>query len=446
MFVATQLAGQNRLFSFEAVKCPKDAFFVVQFEGEEALSALYRFELLLASKDSDIDAGALIGTAAHFSLSDGVVDGQPATYQGLIQEFSYEYESGGWTFYQAILVPVLWKLETFVLSEVYLDKSRPEIFNTVLENAGMRRNDFEMRLSSDSANAPKLEYICQYRESYLTFISRWAERLGVYWWYENTGGQEKAVFTDLRTAHKDEATTLHYQPAGELDAQSTQKRRCQRLRQVAQNQPKHVVIRDFSAHRASQELKGTAPVDPETGIGEMHFFGRKLKSVMDIEQRAKIAAESLRCRAVRYFGSSTATGLRCGHFVRLAGHPRNSFNRRYLLTEATHRGSQAGLLLDGLGIDTKQKISDFYLADFTAIPDDVQFRPEERHPWPRIIGTINAFIDAEGSGQYAELNQYGEYKVQVPFAMSKKSDYRGSAWIRMATPYAGSDHGCISRC
>ena len=89
MFVATQLAGLNRRFGFEAVKFPKDAFFVVQFEGEEALSALYRFELLLASKNSDIDASALIGTAAHFSLSDGVVDGQPAIYQSLIQEFSY---------------------------------------------------------------------------------------------------------------------------------------------------------------------------------------------------------------------------------------------------------------------------------------------------------------------------------------------------------------------
>ncbi|WNV03604.1 phage baseplate assembly protein V [Candidatus Methylospira mobilis] len=41
----------------------------------------------------------------------------------------------------------------------------------------------------------------------------------------------------------------------------------------------------------------------------------------------------------------------------------------------------------------------------------------------------------------AELNQYGEYKVQVPFFMTQKAAYHGSAWIRMATPYAGSDHG-----
>ncbi|WNV03605.1 contractile injection system protein, VgrG/Pvc8 family [Candidatus Methylospira mobilis] len=174
-------------------------------------------------------------------MNDGIAGGQAAVYQGLIQEFSYECENCGWTFYRAILAPRLWKLETFVLSEIYLDKSRPEIFNTILENAGMTRNDFEMRLSSDGANAPKLDYICQYRESYLAFISRWAERLGVYWWYEQIDGQERAVFTDIRTAHKDEAVTLHYRPPGGPDAQVTQTRLCQSLRRVAKNLPKQLV-------------------------------------------------------------------------------------------------------------------------------------------------------------------------------------------------------------
>ncbi|QFY43389.1 type VI secretion system tip protein VgrG [Candidatus Methylospira mobilis] len=194
--------------------------------------------------------------------------------------------------------------------------------------------------------------------------------------------------------------------------------------------------------RARQSgAEGTAQVNPASGIGEVHLFGRKIKNNMEIKLRAKLQAESLLCRADRYFGGSTATGLRCGHFIETANHPRQPLNRRYLLTAVKHRGSQAGLLLDGLRVPAELGSSDFYSAEFTAIPDNVQYRPETKHPWPKIIGTINAFIDAEGSGQYAELNQYGEYKVQLPFDISHKRANRGSAWIRMATPYAGSDHG-----
>ncbi|WNV03377.1 type VI secretion system tip protein TssI/VgrG [Candidatus Methylospira mobilis] len=338
-------------------------------------------------------------------------------------------------------MPKLWKLETYMLSEIYLDQSRPEIFDTVLENAGLMSNDFEVRLLNNASNAPRLDYICQYRETYLNFISRWAERLGIYWWYETIDGNEKVLFSDTWTAHKDEAIRLSYQAPGETGDGVLQTRRFQSLRRVAQNLPKRLVIRDYSAERASQELKGTAQVNPASGIGEVHLFGRKIKNNMEIKLRAKLQAESLLCRADRYFGGSTATGLRCGHFIETANHPRQPLNRRYLLTAVKHRGSQAGLLLDGLRVPAELGSSDFYSAEFTAIPDNVQYRPETKHPWPKIIGTINAFIDAEGSGQYAELNQYGEYKVQLPFDISHKRANRGSAWIRMATPYAGSDHG-----
>jgi type VI secretion system secreted protein VgrG len=441
MHSSSQISGLNRRFTFSCTNLPQNTFEVARFDGEEALSELYRFELLLVSKNGDIDEPGLIGLDAQFSLNDGVEGGQDTLYRGLIQAFSYEYQAGDWTFYRATLAPKLWKLETYMLSEIYLDKSRPQIFDTVLENAGLTRADFDVRLLNNASSAPKLDYICQYRETYFNFISRWAERLGVYWWYEEVDGNEKALFSDTWTAHKDEAIRLSYQAPGESGDSVLKTRRFQSLRRVAQNLPKQLVIRDYSAERASQELKGTAQVNSESGIGEVHLFGRKIKNNIEIELRAKLQAESLQCRADRYFGSSTATGLRCGHFVQIADHPRHRFNRRYLLTSVKHRGSQAGLLLDCLKVPAEHGGSDFYTTEFTAIPDNVQYRPETKHPWPNLIGTINAFIDAEGSGKYAELNQYGEYKVQVPFDITHKRFNRGSAWIRMATPYAGNGHG-----
>jgi type VI secretion system secreted protein VgrG len=433
----------NRRYTFSISGLAENTFEVVRFEGEEALSTLYRFDLLLASSDGDIDERTLIRQAAQFSLNDGVDGGQPTLYRGLVRSFAYQYQNSAWTFYRVTLMPKMWLLDTFYLSEVYLDMTRPEIFTTVMNNAGFTSADYSVRFKNENALPSKRDYICQYRESYLTFISRWAERLGIYWWFEENEGNEQIVFSDTRMAHKDEALPLHYQAPGELDAVIGQKRRLQSLEREARSLPKTIVIRDYSAQRASIEITGTAIVDPHGG-GEVHIFGEHLKNNEEAAQLAKLRAEGIRSRGDIYSGSSTATGLRCGEFVQVQDHPRKCFNQRYLVTSVRHSGSQAGFLLEGLHLPMDAEAShsaDFYLADLTAIPADVQFRPEIRHVWPKIEGTMNAFIDAEGSGQYAELNEKGEYKVQVPFAITQKGAYRGSAWIRQASLYAGSDHG-----
>jgi type VI secretion system secreted protein VgrG len=54
---------------------------------------------------------------------------------------------------------------------------------------------------------------------------------------------------------------------------------------------------------------------------------------------------------------------------------------------------------------------------------------------------LSGIIDSEGSGSSAELNEYGQYKVQMLYDLSDKRANKGSAWIRMALPYSGDGHG-----
>jgi type VI secretion system secreted protein VgrG len=434
----------GRRFTFSSGSFAENTFEVVRFEGEEALSALYRFELLLASRDNDIRERKLVGKPARFTLNDGGEGVKTTVYRGLLKEFSHQYQIAGWTFFRAVLVPKFWRLETFYLSEVYLDKSLPEIFRLIMKNAGLTSNDYVMRLKDESTNYLKHEYICQYQESYLSFIARWTERLGIYWWYEEIDSEEKIVFSDTRMGHKDEALALHYQASGELDAVTGRKRRIQSLVLETRSLPRQVVVMDYNAQRASHEIKGAATVEADDGIGVSYLFGENLKNNAEAAHIAKLRAESIRCRGDIYRGSSTATGLHCGKFIEIKDHYRTGFNRRYLLTQIRHQGSQAGLLWEGIGLqagEDNQLAADFYIAEITAIDSDVQFRAEINHAWPKIDGTLNAFIDSESDGQYAELNHQGEYKIQVPFDITEKGADRGSAWVRMATPYAGEDYG-----
>jgi type VI secretion system VgrG family protein len=438
---ATQLFGVERRFTFEAVNYSKNTFFVVRFEGEEALSELYSFELLLASKNSDLKDDDILNHPASFTLNDGLPDSETAVYHGLVREFNLLYQNSIWTFYRLLLAPKLSRLENCFLSEVYLNKNRKQVFQEIIDRAGMLSNDFEAKLTSSDQIV--WNYACQYQETDLNYISRWSERRGIYWWYENVDGHEKVVFADSWAAHADKALGLRYLPSGSSGTGLDEERCLRSLELKSRSLPKELVLMDYNPNRAGNpDIRSTVQVDPN-GSGTVYLYGNNLKNNELAQQMATYRAEAIRCRKRQYHGATTATGVRCGHFIEVSGHFCASFNRRYLPVEVRHRGSQAGILLVAYGIQSMDESHgpDFYLAEFTAIPSDVQYRSEYKHPWPKIEGTIPAFIDAEGSGLYAELNENGEYKVQVPFDITDKPANRGSAWIRMATPYAGGDYG-----
>jgi type VI secretion system secreted protein VgrG len=442
MKTLNQLGNMERRFSFKSDGDPQTQFEVVSFEGEEALAALYRFEIILASSNADVDESKLINYNAHFSLNDGVRGGSATEYIGLVQSFEQLHQSSGWTHYRAVLVPKLWQLDTYILSQVYQEKTRPDVFKIILENAGLSVDDYSMQLVDENGRYARRGYICQYKESYLNFIARWSEHMGIYWWYETKNGREIVVFADNRRAHRDSALPLRYQPAGELDADVAKIRRIQSFVLHTQSLPRTLTVMDYAHQTPSLKISASADVDPN-GIGEVTQYGAHLRSNEEAQHFAALRAEELLCRGRQFIGQSTATGIRCGEFVNVSGHYRNSFNRRYLITLVRHRGSQAGLLLESCGLPHSdgERASDFYHAEFNCIPSDTQFRPEIKHAWPKIEGTLNAFIDAEGSGQYAELNEHGEYKIQVPFNKRPNDPDKGSAWVRMITPYAGTDHG-----
>ena len=54
---------------------------------------------------------------------------------------------------------------------------------------------------------------------------------------------------------------------------------------------------------------------------------------------------------------------------------------------------------------------------------------------------MNATIDAAGSGEYAELDDLGRYKVKLPFDQSDMEGGKASRWVRMSQPYAGVERG-----
>ena len=426
----------KKKFDFVSSALPADTFGVVRFKGTEGFSMCYEFEIDLVSKNAEIDLTTVLKNPVSFTIlrEDGDIP-----FHGILAQFEQLHEMDEHVFYRAVLVPKLWWLSLTHHNQVILNKTVPEIIEEVLKDGGLTSLDFEFKLQK---NYPKWEYICQYRESHLNFVSRWMEQEGMYYYFEQTPEGEKVIITDTKIAHTDmpEGKTMYYSPPSGL----SELHREEVIHAFICKQkmlPKTLRLKDYNYRTPSLEISGNAEVSAQ-GRGEVYIYGEHFRTPDEGNSLAKIRAEELLCQEKQFHGESTIPYLRPGYLFDLEDHYRRSFNRKYLTIELEHDGSQTAFLLAGIqkGLSEVEE-QPYYRNNFVSIPSDVQYRHERKTEKPRFYGTLNAKIDAAGSGKYAELDDQGRYKVVLPFDESGRKNGKASAYFRMAQPYAGTDHG-----
>lgn len=423
-------------FTFTSAGVSRDAFKVVRFKGAEGLSKLYHFDITLISSHANLDLDAVMEKPAAFTLPR---PDQNLSFHGLLQHFDVLHATGEYIFYKAALAPAFWWLTLRQNCQVFLDKALPEIVEAVLKDGGLASSEYELRLQRSYA---PMEYVCQYNESDYDFLCRWFEREGVYFFYEHSDSGSKLVITDTKISHSEtpQASTVRYAPPSGLEGayhEDVINSFVGRKSAV----PKNIRIKDYNYRKPGLEVVGKAEVGGK-GVGEVYLYGEHVKTASESEGLAKVRAEMHKCREQMFYGSGTASFLRSGYTVALKDHFHGAFNQHYLIVETTHQGSQEAFLSAGVdqsysGLEHEQR----YSVDFTAIPANVQFRAAPVTPEPHIYGTMNAKIDAAGSGEYAELDDQGRYKVILPFDLSGRSGGKASRFVRMLQPYGGADHG-----
>jgi len=426
----------EKKFDFVSTGLDPDTFAVVRFKGSEGFSKCYEFAVDLVSTEAEIDLDQVLKNPATFT---NLREEGDIPFHGILAEFEQLHQVDEYVFYRAVLVPKLWWLSLTHHNQVFLDKTVPEILEQVLKDGGLTSLDFDVRLQG---NYPKWEYICQYRESHLEFVSRWMEREGMYYYFEQGDGGEKVIVTDTRMAHQEmpQGKTMYYSPPSGLDEfhrEEVIKSLVCRQRML----PKSLKLKDYNYRTPSLEVSGSAQVKND-GRGEVYIYGEHFRTPEEGNALAKIRAEELLCQERRFYGESTIPYLRPGYLFDLQDHYRGNFNQSYLTVELEHEGSQAAYLQAGIqkGLSEVEE-QPYYRNSFVCIVGNVQFRPERKTEKAKFFGTMNAKIDAAGSGKYAELDDQGRYKVVLPFDLSGRKDGKGSTWLRMAQPYAGTDHG-----
>ncbi len=410
------------------------AFHVVDFTGEEQLNGDYLFRMTLLSRQNRLKPKDLIGRDASFVLEsrrEGPVVRVP--YHGMIGEFGVYRQVFEQTEYRATLVPRISTLGLSEHSEVYtLEKDVPGILEEVLKEAGFTSQDYQFKIVDGGRQR---SFVCQYRETSRQFLDRWVEREGIVYYFDHSGEKERVIFYDQPHQKPAWTKTLTYRPPGDPDIGFSDDSLIE-FHETARPVHGKVVVQDFNYRKANLDIREEAVLDPraETLLQE---YGDNLRTNADAKRRVKLLSEMLRCRGQTFSGTSSAIEIRAGTTIQVKGHFREEMNASFFVVRTRLEGTMKAPLA---GMDSAPGQSRF-TTYFDALLSEVPFRPERRTPWPRIPGVVQAVIEAEGSGTFAELNEYGEYKLRFPFALTKRKTQKGSGWVRLSTPLAGADNG-----
>ncbi|MEZ6187607.1 MAG: type VI secretion system tip protein TssI/VgrG [Planctomycetota bacterium] len=450
-----ELANQSILFGVEGL--PFNTLVATRLVGREELSRPWRFELELVSREPNLDLEQVLYAPVQLGLCQFTsVGGERARrtywYCGVLESFDQLEQGQGWTRYAAVMVPRLSLLDEHYRSRVFMDCTLEELTHEVFGAAGFERED-DYRLQLERAQDepsperkvyPRREYTAQYEESDLAFLSRWLEQEGAWYCFLNSEQQERVLIADSQGAYRPASARgliLPYRPQGAAGRQTSllMGEYVKTFACSARRRRKGVELRDYNWRTPEVELHAQSEVEAR-GFGVQAEYNDHFKTPEQGDALAGVRREELSCQARRFVASSTCKALRPGTTFSLEKHYRGGFNQDYLVEAVVHTAEQA------VDFDAAQVSTCTYGNELVLLPADVEYRPARRTPWPQIHGVIHAKVDApETDGEFAELDDYGRYRLRFPFDTTRLGDRKHghlrSRYVRMLQPYAGRKSG-----
>ncbi len=421
------------LITFSSPLVPSSAK-VLGFRGAEAISRPYEHAIFLMAPSDDLDPGALVGERGALSIDRASDKVPPLFFSGVVASVETLHEVDGRSLIRLTLVPRLARLALGRHSRIFTKVTLPNVIQTILAENGFTPADYELRLGGYEVE----EHICQYRESDLDFISRWMEREGVYYFFEHGADGERLVLCDGLSYDPDPAGgNVRYRPGAGGDTSAGEALRTFTARHATL--PSKVVLGDYDYARPNLPLTGTADV-ARRGAGVVSLFGERFFTPSAGERLARLRAEELRAREMVIHAVGSRLHLRPGYTFELDEHPRAALNARYVTIDAHYEANQSGggsafAELSGLAG------GDVFMVDLHAIPAGVQFRPEQKTPWPRVYGFETGNVDGPATSDYAQIDDQGRYCVKLKFDESGLAGGKASTWVRMMQPHGGGVEG-----
>jgi len=303
----------------------------------------------------------------------------------------------------------------------------PEIIMKKLDLVGLAE-DAELRLMG---TYPKREFVVQYRETDLAFVSRLCEHVGISFFFEHDAGFDKIIFTDQKSGYRsaEHKSLVGFRSRGD---------RCDvyRLEATKKLVPTSYAQTDYNYRTPQLDL--VARHELATGYaGGVVEYGAHYKTPEEGAAIAKVRAEEQQSGQHVYAGESDQPQLSAGVTFTLEGHPKLG-EATLLVVEVEHHAQQIAMVHGG----EEKEVP--YRNTFRAIDAKLTYRPPRRTPRPRIHGVLTARVEPGpgGSiGEFAQLDEEGRYTVKFFFDGGEPEGPFSSRPVRMIQAHAGNYYG-----
>jgi type VI secretion system secreted protein VgrG len=409
-----------------------DGLEVHKLSGSEAIGRLYDFQIEVVSSHHDgpnLDgiAGSRITVTMerHAGASKGwhgvrKIHGMVAEVEDMLATQVDLHV------YRLRVVPRAFALTLVEIQDIYMNLSVPDIIKQKFQHVALG-DEMEMRLFG---NYPPRDFIVQYKESDLAFVSRLAEHLGVSFYFQHGDAADTMVFTDNSSGFQQvDGTQSILFGVHEADAA------VYRLTSTRRMVPAYYAVRDYNYRTPTVDITGEHELS-DTFVGGVVEYGTHHKTPDEAKTMAEIRAQERFSGQLVYTGKSGVPSLSAGMRVTIVDHP-DKGSLDLLITEVEH---EAQVVVSA----RSQSEEPGYTNTFRAIPADRTYRPPRVTPKPRIAGLVTGIVDPGPAGpeaKYAQIDEQGRYLVRFLFDTTPPGERPISRRVRMVQNHAGPNYG-----
>ncbi len=415
------------------LRAPVEGLALRAMSGVERISAPFRYELELLSDDAELRSSDLLGKPIGVSLQAPHAE-EPRHFHGVIVGVDLIGSTERATAYQVTVCPWIWVLSRRINCRIFQHQSIPDIAKAIFREHGFA--DFE-ELLVDSY--PSLEYVVQYRETDLAFVSRLLETVGIYYYFRHDTDAHTLVLLDNRGAHTNNpgCEKLPYLPPDArrealddfVDAwQSSRTLRPGALCLIDYNYEKSLAYMQVDARAAEPHLYGDLESFDYPGGYLDAAAGKKV---------VRTNLDEVVTKHQHMSGSTNARGLLVGRRFELTEHPVAEYNREYWVTAA-----QFQLHVPESRSTGDRSGEEVYRCSFTAIDHEQEYRPPQVTPKAVVRGPQTATV-AGDPGDEILTDQFGRVKVKFHWDRGGDADSHCSCWVRVSQVWAGNELGAI---
>lgn len=412
-----------------------DKLVLSSFSGEERISELFSFDLQMLSESGDLSAEEIVGKAVSFYVR-SEDDGELRYFNGVVSRFAYLGMGDRAHMYRAKVVPQLWLLtkaaDCFV-HETDEQKGAKEIIDAIFGKFGI--SDYKWDLDR---TPEKRKYCLQYRETYYDFISRLLAEEGIFFYFKHSDGKHELILTDKVGGVFDCADS-----SVQLLSNLSQRESTDNLSSWHHTYGFHsgkYSQSDYDFENPSTSLQVSVPTKgplPNASSYELYDYPGGYVNKSNGQKSAEWRIESEEYGYDTVMGGSRCRSFSPGGKFQLAKHHNSGeAGSAWVLIAVQHRAQGGNYVTGGGSSDTT------YSNTFHAIPADVVYRPVHTRTKPQIHGIQSAVVVGP-SGEEIYTDKYGRIKIQFHWDREGKKDEKSSMWVRVASPWAGSNWGMI---